>query len=169
MRAGARGGAIVPRHARRRNPRASTRLARFRILRRVAVTFRDYYEVLGVARTATAEEIKRAYRREARKHHPDLKPAAERDRASQLFQQINEAYEVLSDPEKRRKYDALGEHWKSGMEFTPPPGAGARPGAGGDWADLEDLGEFSDFFASLFGGDPARGGGAAATSRPSCR
>lgn len=122
----------------------------------MAVTFRDYYEVLGVPRTATAEEIKRAYRREARKHHPDLKPAAERERASQLFQQINEAYEVLSDPEKRRKYDALGEHWKSGMEFTPPPGAGARPGPGGDWADLEDLGEFSDFFASLFGGDPVR-------------
>ena len=76
--------------------------------RSVAVKFRDYYEVLGVPRTATAEEIKRAYRQLARKHHPDLKPAAERAEAAERFKEINEANEVLSDPDKRAKYDALG-------------------------------------------------------------
>ena len=85
----------------------------------MAVKFRDYYEVLGVPRTASADEIKKAYRRLARKRHPDLQPPAERAKASQAFQSINEAYEVLSDPEKRAKYDQLGEDWKSGMEFTP--------------------------------------------------
>jgi curved DNA-binding protein len=123
----------------------------------VAVKFRDYYEVLGVPRGATADDIKKAYRRLARKRHPDLQPAAERAKASSAFQEINEAYEVLSDPEKRAKYDQLGENWKSGMDFTPPPGAGAAgPGGfqGGEW---EDLGGFSDFFASIFG-RPERGG-----------
>jgi curved DNA-binding protein len=125
----------------------------------VAVKFRDYYEVLGVARTATADEIKRAYRKLARKRHPDLQPAGERAKASQAFQEINEAYEVLSDPEKRKRYDALGQHWKSGMDFTPPPGAdgGAAGGGAAQWEDLEG---FSDFFASIFGRPPrgARGG-----------
>jgi curved DNA-binding protein len=120
----------------------------------VAVKFRDYYEVLGVPRTASADEIKKAYRRLARKRHPDLQPPAERAKASQAFQSINEAYEVLSDPEKRAKYDQLGEDWKSGMEFTPPPGAGATGREGGEW---EDVGGFSDFFASIFG-RPERGG-----------
>ena len=92
----------------------------------MAVKFRDYYDVLGVPRTATADDIKRAYRQLARKHHPDLQPAAERGQAAERFKEINEAYEVLSDPEKRAKYDALGADWKSGMDFTPPPGA-ARP------------------------------------------
>src|SRR3984893_1531875 len=118
----------------------------------VAVKFRDYYEVLGVPRTATAEEIKRAYRQLARKHHPDLQPAAER------FKEINEAYEVLSDPDKRSKYDALGQNWKSGMDFPPPPGAEWRTVDPGEW---EDLGGFSDFFGSLFGratGRTGRGG-----------
>ena len=97
----------------------------------VAVKFRDYYEVLGVPRTATAEEIKRAYRQLARKHHPDLKPAAERAAAAERFKEINEANEVLSDPDKRVKYDALGQNWKSGMDFTPPPGSGrSRAGLG---------------------------------------
>ena len=92
----------------------------------MAVKFRDYYEVLGVPRTATAEEIKRAYRQLARKHHPDLQPAAERAKAAERFKEINEAYEVLSDPDKRAKYDALGANWKGGMDFTPPPGAERR-------------------------------------------
>jgi curved DNA-binding protein len=120
----------------------------------VAVKFRDYYEVLGVPRTATAEEIKRAYRKLARKHHPDLKPAAERAGAAERFKEINEANEVLSDPDKRVKYDALGQNWKSGMDFTPPPGSGrAAPGS----AEWEDIGNVSDFFASLFGRRAARG------------
>ena len=124
----------------------------------MAVKFRDYYEVLGVPRTATAEEIKRAYRQLARKHHPDLQPAAERAKASERFKEINEAYEVLSDPDKRAKYDALGQGWKSGMDFAPPPGAGWGAVDGAEW---EDLGGFSDFFASLFGratGPAGRGG-----------
>ena len=121
----------------------------------MAVKFRDYYEVIGVPRTATAEEIKRAYRKLARKHHPDLKPAAERAAAAERFKEINEANEVLSDPDKRLKYDALGQNWKSGMDFTPPPGSGqAAPGS----ADWEDVGDVSDFFASLFGRGAGRRG-----------
>ena len=121
----------------------------------MAVKFRDYYEVLGVPRTATAEEIKRAYRQLARKHHPDLQPAGERARAAERFKEINEANEVLSDPEKRAKYDALGENWKGGMDFTPPPGGGWRPA---DVSDFEDAGGFSDFFSSLFGGTAGQSG-----------
>jgi curved DNA-binding protein len=114
----------------------------------MAVKFRDYYEVLGVPRTATAEEIKRAYRQLARKHHPDLQVASERARASERFKEINEANEVLSDPDKRAKYDALGANWKGGMDFTPPPDAGRGPSVSTDW---EDVGDFSDFFGSIFG------------------
>jgi curved DNA-binding protein len=126
----------------------------------VAVKFRDYYEVLGVPRTATADEIKRAYRKLARKHHPDLQPAHERTAASERFKEINEANEVLSDPEKRARYDALGSQWRNGQEFTPPPGAqGPRPGGAVEW---EDFGDFSDFFASIFGG---RGPGAGRATR----
>jgi curved DNA-binding protein len=116
----------------------------------MAVKFRDYYEVLGVPRAATAEEIKKSYRQLARKHHPDLRPAAERTEAAERFKEINEAYEVLSDADKRAKYDALGASWKSGMDFTPPPG-------GGPTVSAEDLGDFSEFFASLFGRPGRRG------------
>jgi curved DNA-binding protein len=125
----------------------------------VAVKFRDYYEVLGVPRTASEQDIKRAYRRLARKHHPDLQPPAERTKASQEFKEINEAYEVLHDADKRAKYDALGENWKHGADFTPPPGnAPGRERTADTSVDWDDLGGFSDFFASMFGG--ARGGGA---------
>jgi curved DNA-binding protein len=127
----------------------------------VAVKFRDYYEVLGVPRTATADEIKRAYRRLARQHHPDLHAAGDRAAASERFKEINEANEVLSDPEKRAKYDALGPNWKGGMDFTPPPGASAGAGAGAGAAGFEGfegVGDFSDFFASLFGRGPRRAG-----------
>ena len=120
----------------------------------MAVKFRDYYEVLGVSRTASPEEIKRAYRTLARKHHPDLQPAAERTEAAERFKEINEAYEVLSDADKRAKYDALGPDWKSGQDFTPPPGAG-RGGVRWttvDTSNFEDVDGFSDFFASIFGG-----------------
>jgi curved DNA-binding protein len=113
----------------------------------VAVKFRDYYEILGVPRSATADDIKRAYRQLARKHHPDLQPAHERTDAAERFKEINEANEVLSDPDKRRRYDALGANWKSGADFTPP-GAGRRAPDTSQW---EDIGDFSDFFASIFG------------------
>jgi curved DNA-binding protein len=121
----------------------------------VAVKFRDYYEVLGVPRSAPAQEIKRVYRQLARKHHPDLQPAVERAQAVERFKEINEAYEVLSDPEKRAKYDALGANWKGGMDFTPPPGAAGRSAEG---FSAEDLGDFSDFFASIFGRPGGRAG-----------
>jgi len=116
----------------------------------MAVKFRDYYAVLGVPRTATADEIKRAYRKLARKKHPDLAPASERAKATEEFQAINEANEVLSDPAKRAKYDALGQDWKSGMDYTPPPGTGpSAPDL--EWEELDG---FSDFFASIFGHAP---------------
>jgi curved DNA-binding protein len=121
----------------------------------VAVKFRDYYEVLGVPRSAPAAEIKRAYRQLARKHHPDLQPAAERPKAAERFKEINEAYEVLSDPDKRAKYDALGANWKNGMDFTPPPGAAGRSAEG---FSAEDLGDFSEFFSSMFGRPTGFGG-----------
>ena len=124
----------------------------------MAVKFRDYYEVLGVPRTATPDEIKKAYRKLARQQHPDLKPPGERAQAER-FKEINEAYEVLKDPEKRSKYDTLGANWKGGMDYEPPPGSGPGPrwstGQTGQWEDVEG---FSDFFASLFGSQPgARG------------
>ena len=138
----------------------------------MAVKFRDYYEVLGVPRTASADDIRKAYRRLARKHHPDLAPAAERDQATETFKQINEANEVLSDPEKRKRYDALGEHWKSGMDFAPGGAPGGGPGGRGwpggpggvDPGQWEDLDGFSDFFASVFG-RPGPGGGRRAGRR----
>jgi curved DNA-binding protein len=114
----------------------------------MAVKFRDYYEVLGVPRTASADEIKRAYRQLARKYHPDLQPASERAKAAERFKEINEANEVLTDPDKRAKYDALGQNWKNGAEYTPPPGTGWSGTTGGDWEEVDG---FSDFFSSLFG------------------
>jgi curved DNA-binding protein len=119
----------------------------------VAVTFRDYYEVLGVPRSASADEIKRAYRQLARKHHPDLHPVSERAKAAERFKEINEAYEVLNNPDKRAKYDALGQGWKNGDAFSTA-GTGSRE-TGAAW---EDAGTFSDFFASVFGqGSPGAG------------
>ena len=120
------------------------------------VKFRDYYEILGVPRTATAQEIKRAYRKLARKYHPDLQAPSERAKASERFQEINEAHEVLSDADKRAKYDALGANWKSGMDFTQEPGPGRSEGGSEGPAEWEDLGNFSDFFNSIFGGSPGR-------------
>jgi curved DNA-binding protein len=128
----------------------------------MAVKFRDYYETLGVPRTATADEIKKAYRKLARQHHPDLQPAGDRAHAAERFKEINEAYEVLNDPDKRARYDALGANWKGGMDFTPPPDAGGPRAERVEW---EDLGGFSDFFASMFGGRAGRSprGGATIT------
>ena len=117
----------------------------------MAVKFRDYYEVLGVPRGAPADEIKAAYRRLARKHHPDLHHGKAREKAEEAFKEINEAHAVLSDPEKRARYDQLGPNWKAGMDFTPPPGG--EPNVRVEYGDLGDMdgAAFSDFFASLFG------------------
>jgi curved DNA-binding protein len=110
--------------------------------------FKDYYRDLGVAGDATAEQIKKAYRRLARKHHPDLSKEAD---AEARMKEVNEAYAVLSDPEKRAAYDALGRGHRPGEEFRPPPewNAGFEfSGAGFPGAEAAD---FSDFFAELFG------------------
>ena len=130
--------------------------------------YRDYYKVLGVARTATAEEIKKSYRRLARKYHPDV--SKEKD-AEQKFKELQEAHEVLKDPEKRAAYDQLGSEWKSGQQFRPPPewasgfefSGGGSPGGRGSGGSrgahaFEEEG-FSDFFSSLFGGGSPFGGG----------
>ncbi len=122
----------------------------------MAIQFKDYYEVLGVSRTASEDEIKKAFRKLARKYHPDV--AKDKKAAEAKFKEINEAYEVLSDPAKRGKYDELGPNWKQGAEFRPPPGwefRGARPGGRGPGGGVEfEFGGtgFSDFFEQLFGG-----------------
>src|SRR5471032_328783 len=90
------------------------------------VQYKDYYETLGVPRTATADEMKKSFRKLARQHHPDV--AKDKKKSEEKFKEINEAYEVLSDPAKRKKYDELGADWKSGAEFRPPPGHGGFPG-----------------------------------------
>jgi curved DNA-binding protein len=119
----------------------------------MAVKFKDYYDVLGVSKTALADDIKKAYRKLARKHHPDVNPGDKS--AEDTFKEINEAYEVLSDPEKRKRYDQLGSNWKAGAEFTPPPGwenAGVRFDNFGEvFGGDRSSGGFSDFFKSLFG------------------
>jgi curved DNA-binding protein len=117
--------------------------------------YKDYYKILGVSRSASADEIKRAYRKLAREFHPDKNTAKG---AEDRFKEINEANEVLGDPEKRRAYDALGANWKAGQQFTPPPGWGGGSGRGRARA-AEDLGGFSDFFSQLFGGMGGMGGG----------
>jgi curved DNA-binding protein len=120
----------------------------------MAVKFKDYYETLGVPRSAGDADIKKAFRKLAREFHPDV--ARDKKRAEEKFKEINEAYEVLSDPAKRRKYDELGADWKSGAEFRPPPGwtgQARRPGAGRGPAEefqFDGTG-FSDFFESVFG------------------
>jgi len=110
----------------------------------------DYYEALGVAGTATEKELKSAYRKLARQHHPDLHQGDAKKAAEEKFKIINEAYEVLGDPEKRAKYDRLGMNWQSGQDFQPGPDMG-----GFDFHNVningQDLHGFSDFFASLFG------------------
>ena len=118
--------------------------------------FKDYYEILGVKRDATEEQIRQAFRKLARKYHPDLNPGDKA--AEEKFKELNEANEVLSDADKRKRYDQLGANWKDGVEFTPPPGWGG----GRVQVDPNDFGSifgsgggFSDFFESLFGGGRA--------------
>lgn len=127
----------------------------------MAVKFRDYYEVLDLSKNATEAEIKKAYRKLARKHHPDVNPGD--NSAEDKFKEMSEAYEVLSDPEKRKRYDQLGQNWKAGADFTPPPGwEGARV-AYGDAGDIfgsgSGSGGFSDFFETMFGGGRAERAG----------
>src|ERR1043166_6396095 len=86
----------------------------------MAVKYKDYYETLGVPRTASEAEIKKAFRKLAREYHPDV--AKNKKQAEEKFKEMNEAYEVLGDPAKRKKYDQLGPNWKSCSEFRPPPG-----------------------------------------------
>jgi curved DNA-binding protein len=130
----------------------------------MAVKFRDYYETLGVDRGASQQQIQAAYRKQARKLHPDVNKSPD---AEEKFKRLNEAHEVLQDADKRRRYDSLGENWQAGQDFSPPPGwefFGARPGAGRQGAgrtfrfdmsgeDFEQtpFSGFSDFFEMLFG------------------
>jgi len=128
----------------------------------LAVGFRDYYEALGVPRGASDEEIRSAYRKLARKYHPDVNKEADAD---DRFKEISEAYEVLRDPEKREKYDRLGANWKAGEDVSGASGFGGFGGAdGGGFGDVRmDFGDgagFSDFFESFFGGRRAGSPGA---------
>ncbi len=110
--------------------------------------FKDYYEIIGVKKDATQAEIKRAYKKLARKYHPDVSKEAD---AETRFKELGEAYEALKDPEKRAAYDQLGENWKSGQDFNPPPDwdAGFEFNGGG-FTDANGA-DYSDFFESLFG------------------
>lgn len=120
----------------------------------MGLAFQDYYQTLGVERTATQEEISKAYRKLARKLHPDVNKAAD---AEEKFKQLNEAHAVLKDPETRKKYDALGANWKDGQQFTPPPNwedmfGGMFQGRGSAETGFDSSGSgFSDFFNVLFG------------------
>ncbi|HEY0746201.1 MAG TPA: DnaJ C-terminal domain-containing protein [Steroidobacteraceae bacterium] len=115
--------------------------------------YRDYYEILGVTRGADADEVKRAYRKLARKYHPDV---SKEKNAEDKFKEVQEAYEVLRDPDKRAAYDQLGRNFRSGQQFRPPPDWGQRFGQSGGQR-FSDLNGFSDFFSSLFGGGAAGG------------
>lgn len=128
----------------------------------------DYYKILGVDKKASQDDIKKAYRKLARKYHPDLNP--DDKEANKMFQQINEANEVLNDPEKRKKFDEYGENWKHADQFGQsgsggggnPFGGGGNPfgGGGGFGGGASDFGggNFSDFFESMFGGGGSRSG-----------
>jgi len=131
------------------------------------VQFQDYYEILGVPRTASQDDVKKAYRKLARKYHPDVAKVAD---AEEKFKQVTEAYEVLKDPATRKKYDALGANWKTGQDFTPPPGwenvRFRTPGRGRQYREFDFgnlRGGHSAFFDALFGGgfdgSFVRGGG----------
>jgi molecular chaperone DnaJ len=129
---------------------------------------RDYYEVLGVSRNASEDEIKKAFRKLARKHHPDAGGSEDR------FKEINEAYEVLSDPEKREQYDQFGQYFGGAQ---PPPGGGAWGGAGTgpfggatyQQVNVEDLGDLGDMFSGLFGGGGFGGAATGARQRSAHR
>ncbi len=128
------------------------------------VKYKDYYEILGVPRNASDHEIKKAFRKLAREYHPDV--ARNKKQAEEKFKEANEAYEVLGDPAKRKRYDELGPNWRAGADFRAPPGWGA--GSRGGFAAHGPQGQgfdfhfggtgFSDFFEQLFGAAGARAG-----------
>jgi curved DNA-binding protein len=123
------------------------------------VEYKDYYQLLGVSREAPQEAIAKAFKKAARKFHPDLNPNDKQ--AETKFKEINEAYEVLRDPEKRKLYDSFGHNWQHGQNFQPPPGyENARFHFGGAAGQGQGFGgaEFSDFFESIFGGLGGFGG-----------
>lgn len=125
----------------------------------MAVKYKDYYGTLGVQRTATEQEIKSAYRKLARQYHPDTNPGNKG--AEEKFKEIAEAYEVLKDPDKRKRYDMLGANWKAGADFNPPPDFS---GFSFDFGNLGGFGKaspFSEFFDALFGQTFGQQGGAA--------
>jgi curved DNA-binding protein len=134
----------------------------------MAVEFKDYYKLLGVPRTASSDDIRKAFRKLAREYHPDV--AKDKKNAEEKFKEINEAYEVLGDADKRKKYDTLGADWKSGGFRPPPGGGGGGPGAyrthtwhsGAPGAEEFEFGGtgFSDFFEQVFGGGMRGGPGA---------
>ena len=109
--------------------------------------FKDYYTIMGVARDATQDEIKRAYRQLARKYHPDVSKSPD---AEARFKELGEAYAVLKDLEKRAAYDQLGSNWKAGQDFRPPPGSNGGFEFSGGGAGMDER-DFSDFFESIFG------------------
>jgi curved DNA-binding protein len=138
----------------------------------MALQYKDYYQILGVPRTASDADIKKNFRKLAREYHPDV--AKDKKKAEEKFKEINEAYEVLSDAAKRQKYDELGADWKTGAEFRPPPGYGGgrgfqgRPMSGEDFSGHFGGTGFSDFFEQLFGSRMRGGfGGAGGFARES--
>jgi len=112
--------------------------------------YKDYYETLGVSRDVSKEDLKKAYRKLARKYHPDVSKEAN---AEAKFKEVGEAYEALKDPEKRAQYDQFGSNYQNGQSFTPPPGWGGQGGSAGG------QGNFSNFFENMFGGGGMGGGG----------